>query len=86
MSDTRGIIHLLGRMLVITVAFALLFFIAELATALVFQNSVHPDYWTITVYDIVAAVLIVIAYIAVVIRVVYKFLRTHGRPSSPLAR
>lgn len=70
--------RLVIKVVFVTVAFALLLFAAVMTPTLTFQSHIHPDDWTTTTYDIAAAALVVLAYVAVMVRIAYNFLRARS--------
>ncbi len=70
--------RLVVKVVFVTVAFALLLFATVMTTTLTFQSHIHPDIWTTTAYDIAAAALVAWAYVAVMVRIVYTFLRARS--------
>ena len=71
--------HFIKKILLITVVFLLLLLGAVTATTIMAQDDIHPDNWTTTAYDIAAIALVLLSYIAVLVRTSRKFLKDNAR-------
>lgn len=67
--------RLVVKMVLITMALALLLFAAVMTTTLALQSHIHLDIWKTTIYNIATAAIVAVAYVAVMSRIVYNFLR-----------
>jgi hypothetical protein len=74
----NAVAKLLAEMLALTIVFAFFFTAAIMATTVTFQSHIHPDEWKTTAYDIAAGAFVVIAYVAMLARMVYIFLKARS--------
>ena len=66
---------LLFRIAVLTLAYLLISFSVYAATTLIFQPSnLHPDYWELTIFDVVAQIICLTAY---TIMLIYQLTQYH---------